>query len=73
MIYRAWKEGCRFDSWENYFQFETWQKAFSMCGIDPLDYTRERPIGPYLPWDFIETGTDKQVLKEEANKVIDII
>ncbi|HCR40738.1 MAG TPA: TIGR03960 family B12-binding radical SAM protein, partial [Lachnospiraceae bacterium] len=43
VIYDAYKAGCLYDSWSEYFDFEKWQKAFKDNGIDYRFYTcRER-------------------------------
>ncbi len=54
-IYKAWKAGCRFDAWSEYFDFGKWVFAFKESGIDPDRYAlRQRAANELLPWDFIE-------------------
>ncbi|MDP3787553.1 MAG: TIGR03960 family B12-binding radical SAM protein [Candidatus Omnitrophota bacterium] len=55
VIYNAWKNGCKFDGWSEYFDFEKWQEAFKDAGIDPDRYAlRQRGEGEALPWSFID-------------------
>ena len=43
VIYDAYKGGCMFDSWSEYFKYDVWMEMFQRNEIDPLFYTaRER-------------------------------
>lgn len=54
VLYIAWKNGCRFDSWQECFDPEKWRSAFREASIDPDYYSlRERELGEPLPWEFI--------------------
>lgn len=53
-LIKAYKLGCKFDAWNEYFNFELWQKAFKECSIDPLFYLRERKSDEVLPWSIIK-------------------
>ncbi|MBO8132035.1 MAG: TIGR03960 family B12-binding radical SAM protein [Candidatus Marinimicrobia bacterium] len=68
VIYRAWMEGAKFDSWREHFSIECWYKAFEQEGIDPLEYLKERDTTKNLPWDFIDTGISKEFLLSEREK-----
>ena len=68
VILAAYKKGARFDAWSNYFSFTKWQEAFSESGIDPQKYLDEKSTAAVLPWDFIDTGIDKEDLIEEFKK-----
>ena len=70
VILAAYKKGARFDAWSNYFVFTKWQEAFSESGIDPQRYLDEKSTSAVLPWDFIDTGIDKEDLLTEFNKSI---
>ena len=55
VIYNAWKNGCRFDGWSEYFNLDKWKAAFNEAGIDPDFYAlRQRGPDEILPWGFIE-------------------
>lgn len=65
----AWKKGCRFDGWDDQFNFELWQQAFEECGIDPHFYTnRKREFDEILPWDHLDYGISKEFLINENKK-----
>jgi radical SAM family uncharacterized protein len=62
----AYKEGCLFDSWSEFYDNNKWEKAFADTGIDIDFYTcREREIDEILPWDFIDAGITKAFLARE--------
>lgn len=66
VIYRAWKDGCRFDAWSEQFRFELWQEAFRKCGVAPSFYAhRQRPLVEVMPWNLIDTGVNEEFLKRE--------
>ncbi len=71
VIYTAYKMGCLYDSWSDFFDNDKWMKAFEECGIDIDFYTlRERSLDEVFPWDFIDVGVTKDFLKREWNKAM---
>lgn len=71
VILRAWKAGCRFDSWEEHFDFQRWLKAFQDSGVDINFYLhRQRNPEEILPWDHISAGVDKEFLWSERSKAL---
>jgi len=71
VLIRAWELGCKFDSWDQYFNYEAWLKAFEDCGIDPDFYTiRRRDLEEVLPWNHIDVGVTKKYLRSEYKKAL---
>ncbi|MCR5208334.1 MAG: TIGR03960 family B12-binding radical SAM protein [Eubacterium sp.] len=69
VIYIAFKNGCKFDSWGDRFNFDIWLDAFNKAGIDPYFYTkRRRPFSEVLPWDHIDYGVSRKFLEKENIK-----
>jgi Radical SAM superfamily. len=69
VIKKAWEKGCRFDSWNECFNFETWMDAFKETGIDPAFYAnRKREENEVFPWDHIDVGVTKEFLKRERRR-----
>ncbi|MGL6173998.1 MAG: TIGR03960 family B12-binding radical SAM protein [Cellulosilyticaceae bacterium] len=69
LIYEAFKLGCKFDSWGEYFDNEKWHKAAEIAGIDFSFYAnRERSYDEVLPWDHINIGVTKNFLIRESKK-----
>jgi radical SAM family uncharacterized protein len=66
VIERAWRNGARFDAWNDRFQPAAWEKAFGEAGVDPAFYTgRERGADEIFPWDHINVGVRKEYLHRE--------
>ena len=69
VLLSAYKKGCMFDSWSEFFDYKKWDEAFEENGIDPLFYTyRKRELDEILPWDFIDIGVTKKFLMKEYEK-----
>ncbi|QRN86112.1 TIGR03960 family B12-binding radical SAM protein [Clostridia bacterium] len=65
----AHKKGCRYDGWDEFFNFKWWQEAFEECGLTSSDFAqREFKENDILPWDFIDTGVRKSFLYAELLK-----
>ncbi|MBQ2815796.1 MAG: TIGR03960 family B12-binding radical SAM protein [Clostridia bacterium] len=63
VIYKAWEKGCKFDGWDEFFNYEKWLEAFDECGLDPAFYAnRKREYDEILPWDHIDIGVSKKFL-----------
>lgn len=65
-IYDAYREGCVFDAWSEYFKNDIWLNVFEKNGVDIPFYTsRERSKDEIFPWDFIDIGVTKKFLWKE--------
>ena len=74
VLIKAYELGCKFDGWQEHFNYEKWMEAFEICGIDPEFYTRERSYDEILPWDHIDVGVRKDFLiKEYENAVNGVV
>jgi len=66
VVYRAWKNGAKFDAWGEHFDYQAWMEAFDSVGLDPSFYTqRQRPIDEVFPWEHISTTVTKKFLTED--------
>ena len=69
LLYEAFRAGCKFDGWTEYFKPEAWETAFEKSGIDKDFYTtRTRNFDEILPWDIIDSAISKKFLINEAEK-----
>ena len=69
VLYRAWKKGCRLDSWGNHFHMEWWKEAMEECGLDPAFYAnRRREYAEVMPWDHLDYAVSKEFLVRENQK-----
>ncbi|HNN47488.1 MAG TPA: TIGR03960 family B12-binding radical SAM protein, partial [Marmoricola sp.] len=76
IIERVWRDGGRFDGWNEYFSFERWMTAAEEALVDsPVDVdwftTRERTYGETLPWDHLDSGLDKDWLWQDWEDALD--
>ena len=70
VIEQAWRDGARFDGWQEHFSYERWALAAATALADePVDLdwftTREREQDEVLPWDHIDSGLDRDWLWED--------
>ncbi len=68
VILDAYKRGCIFDAWTDYFKPEVWNEVLKDNNVD-LDFYcfRERREDELFPWDFINAGITKEFLMREYN------
>lgn len=67
-ILKAFELGCRFDGWDEMFNFNLWMRAFEESGIDPYFYNRDIPLDQVLPWEFVDIGVSKKFLLKERQR-----
>ena len=62
VIEAAWRDGAKFDLWDECFDYELWQKAFEKFGID-VEAAAQKQFEPdeILPWEHLG-GPDKDYL-----------
>jgi radical SAM family uncharacterized protein len=69
VILNAWRNGARFDAWQDQFNNAAWMRAFDDAQIDPAFYThRTRSFDEVFPWDHISTGVRKKYLLKELQQ-----
>ncbi|MBQ2931721.1 MAG: TIGR03960 family B12-binding radical SAM protein [Clostridia bacterium] len=69
VLISAQRKGCKFDGWDEHFDYEKWLEAFSDSGIDPEFYAyRKIEHSEVLPWDHIDIGVKKEYLMKEHDR-----
>ena len=69
VILQAYKEGCIYDAWTEYFKYDVWQKSFADHHLTMDFYNdRERSEDELFPWDFIDCGVTKSFLLREYHR-----
>lgn len=68
LILEAFKEGARFDAWDDLFRKDAWEKAFATTGIDVTNSTMQRNITDELPWAGVSLRVTKKYLLQELNR-----
>lgn len=69
VLIEAWKKGCRFDGWSDFFDYARWETVFEQAGINRETYTAGflDPAQP-LPWDHIDIGVNRSFLIDERSR-----
>lgn len=71
LLLAAYRNGCRFDSWSESFDWDKWKKAIEATGTDIEFYTtRRRDPEEILPWDLIDSGITKTFLLRERDRAM---
>ena len=71
LLEQAWRLGCRFDGWDEYFSFKLWQKAAKETNIDLDKYAYRRfNYDDFLPWGHLKCGVSKDVFIREHEKAL---
>ena len=71
-VYALYKKGCYLDAWGEYFDKNIWKETAEECGFSLEEYAKkEYALDDTLPWDFINTGLDKEWLQKEYQKAFD--
>ncbi|MDQ7823250.1 MAG: TIGR03960 family B12-binding radical SAM protein [Candidatus Eremiobacteraeota bacterium] len=68
VLLEACKLGCKFDGWNDRFDFGKWMKAFENASVDPGHFTRERAPGEALPWDHLGSDAQRAFLQRDREK-----
>ncbi len=69
VMLKAYQKGCRFDSWDECFDFDKWMEAMAECGLETAFYAnRVRDLDEVLPWSHLDYGISPEFLKREHNK-----
>jgi len=72
VIYTAWKNGAKFDAWNEHRQYETWMAAFAEHGLDPAFYThRPRRADEIFAWDHITAAVRKNFLFQDFRQSLE--
>ena len=71
VIERAWRNGARFDGWDEHLNREAWTEAFRSEGVDPefyayRDLDPERP----LPWHVVHSRVNRKWLALELRRAM---
>ncbi len=70
VIEAVWRDGARFDGWDEVFDVDRWTRAFERFGVDIAAYTGTRPVTARLPWDHIDVGLEDGFLLGEYRKAV---
>lgn len=68
-ILAAYENGCRFDAWDEHFDFAKWTEAFEQAGMNLNDAAVWAPAKDGdPPWSVVDSGVKKEYFLQELNK-----
>lgn len=70
VIEAVWRDGARFDGWDEVFEIDRWTTALAAHGVDSAAYLGTRPVSARLPWDHIDVGLEDGFLLGEYRKAL---
>jgi radical SAM family uncharacterized protein/radical SAM-linked protein len=70
VLERAYKNGVRFDSWDEKLRLDVWEEAFVYFGINRAKYLGTLPVTARLPWSHIDVGLEDGFLAREYRKAL---
>ncbi|HUV07643.1 MAG TPA: TIGR03936 family radical SAM-associated protein, partial [Spirochaetia bacterium] len=71
IMLQAFREGARFDSWEELVQWPLWRRLFDQADWDVEgESCRARDSGEPLPWRSVKLGVSNKYLEEENAKAL---
>lgn len=66
VIESAWRNGARFDAWQEERKYDIWMNAFIEHELDPSFYThRQRNVDEIFPWEHISPAVTKKFLFQD--------
>jgi len=72
VIETAWRDGARFDLWDEIFDFEIWEKAFEKFGMNIEKAAQKQfEIDRILPWQHLG-GPAKKYLLDHLNQAMEL-
>ena len=74
LLERAFRLGCRFDSWDDELRVELWDQAIAETAVETgFDVARTLgtlPVTARLPWSHIDIGLEDDFLAKEYRKAL---
>jgi radical SAM family uncharacterized protein len=72
VVEQAWRNGARFDGWDDKLNIGAWMDAVKQCGLDPDWYVlRERNLDEVLPWAAVSDTVSEAFLKRELARSLE--
>ncbi|NUP13871.1 MAG: TIGR03960 family B12-binding radical SAM protein [Polyangiaceae bacterium] len=70
VLEHAWKNGARFDSWDDQLDLSIWKRAFEACSMETAPFLGTLPVTARLPWSHIDVGLEDGFLAREYRKAL---
>ncbi len=69
VVEAAWRNGARFDAWDEWRSQAAWEQAIAAAGLDTdAALYRRRAEDETLPWDHLHSGVEKRFLLRDYRR-----
>ena len=72
LIEAAFRQGARFEGWDEHLDMAAWMRAIEEVGYDVEDALRERDVDERLPWDHIDILIPKSWFQEDWKRATEL-
>jgi radical SAM family uncharacterized protein/radical SAM-linked protein len=72
LLEAAYRQGCRFDAWDEHLDIQAWRRAIDEVGYDVEDALRARDVNERLPWDHIDVMVPKDWLQADWQRALEL-
>ena len=72
LLEAAWRNGARFESWDEHCNLRAWLKAIDDVQYDVQGEFRQRDIHERLPWDHIDVMMPKEWFQEDWERAMEL-
>ncbi|MDB9787173.1 TIGR03960 family B12-binding radical SAM protein, partial [Bacteriovoracaceae bacterium] len=70
VIETAWKNGARFDGWNEVFDDKIWKNSFSSCEINMDSYLNTMRMDLKTSWNHIDVGVSEKYFVDEWKRAV---
>lgn len=70
VVATAWRNGARFDAWDEHFDFGIWEAAMASEGLSSATYLGPRDVDDPLPWELVDAGVEPAFLKRDWKRAL---
>jgi radical SAM-linked protein len=72
VLERAWRNGARFDGWDEHFDKDAWDRAFASENVDPERYAHgDWDPTKRLPWHVVDSRINRKWLQIELRRALE--
>ena len=71
VIEAVWRNGGRFDGWDDCFDFSRWERAAAECSMELSAFTGAIGESQELPWSVIDIGVSAAFLEDERRRAFE--
>lgn len=73
VILASYEDGCRLDSWKEYFKYDIWERNLNKFVPSWDEYLSSRDPSRELPWDCIDSGYERLIRFERRKITGDLV